>query len=535
MSDDPSMKRTRASGEVLEYLLREFDTNQNPNPDQRKEISERTGMTEKAVRIWFQNRRAKLRKFERLGKNIKSLNGPANPEPQSFASSRSSLLTNINAASSASEGLPPLPPADLYSLVDCSSLSVGSWQRVRSGENDPSLIKTMENLAPFTVNKFMSDVDLLVIMSRKNNEINYFFSAMSDELKILFRIFFPITSVVSCSLLDNTMETGGNELRICLSLTPKFSVYFFNGVNANLNQWSICDDFSEGHQVSHAFYSPGGEKIPHVLVGTKQSLESLHLFLMEYSLGPLVNPTYLGVPRVPMGSIKSLHLNESHTPSEYGLSETPGSASLKDHKGKNDFQIKHEIPGWGTPGQDELNYGVDQQMHSEDFENKGIVEQQSNPGPHGFNRAVSEGLENEQYQDVNRKYGEIFTETPEFFATVHTPNNNLIAAHSNNQESLINSPSTNIHTYTQGGLQKDTEEGPASDAATSGLYGTSYPDPMAVDGRNYENSAPHPYSFDLDIAGDFQDSPTASNTAATPNNVHANSHVDTFIDYNGNL
>lgn len=535
MSEDSSLKRTRASGEVLEFLLREFETNQNPNPDQRKEISERTGMTEKAVRIWFQNRRAKHRKFERMGKNIKSPNGPIHTEPRSFASSRSSLLTNINTVSNASENVPSLPPADLYSLVDCSSLSVGSWQRVRSGENDPSLIKTMENLAPFTVDKFMSDVDLLVIMSRKNNEINYFFSAMSDELKILFRIFYPITSVVSCSLLDNTVDKGSNELRVCLSLTPKFSVYFFNGVNANLNQWSICDDFSEGHQVSHAYYSPGGEKIPHVLVGTKQSLESLHLFLMEYALGPLMNSGYLGVSRVAMGNIKSLHLNESRTPTDYGLSETPGS-NLKDHKGKNDFQLKHEIPNWGTPGQDELNYGVDQPMHNEDFEAKGIVDQQSNQGPH-YDPDAAEGLESEQYHDVNRKnigYGEIFTETPEFFASVHTPNNNIIAAH-NNQESLINSPSTNVHAYAPSGLLKGAEDRQANSAAASGLYEPTYPEAMAVDGRNFEGSAQHPYGFDLDIAGEFQDSPNASTTAATPNNVHANSHVDTFIDYNGNL
>lgn len=45
MAEESSNKRTRASGEVLEYLLREFDKNQNPTPDQRKEISERTNMS----------------------------------------------------------------------------------------------------------------------------------------------------------------------------------------------------------------------------------------------------------------------------------------------------------------------------------------------------------------------------------------------------------------------------------------------------------------------------------------------------------
>lgn len=55
-------KRTRAKGEALDVLKRKFEINPTPSLVERKKISDLIGMPEKNVRIWFQNRRAKLRK-----------------------------------------------------------------------------------------------------------------------------------------------------------------------------------------------------------------------------------------------------------------------------------------------------------------------------------------------------------------------------------------------------------------------------------------------------------------------------------------
>ena len=130
----------------------------------------------------------------------------------------------------------------------------------------------MKTIALLTVRLF-----LLVL---GNDEINYFFSAISNNSKILFRIFYPISSVLHSSILDSSLSKENNEMRLNLARKPKFSVYFFNGVNANLNQWSICDDFSEGQQVSSAFYAPGGTSTPHVLVGAKNSLQFLNNYII---------------------------------------------------------------------------------------------------------------------------------------------------------------------------------------------------------------------------------------------------------------
>lgn len=295
--DANTYKRSRASGEVLDYLLLEFENNPNPTPEQRKEIADKTGMSEKAVRIWFQNKRAKVRKFERLGRlggNGITHGGGSN----SISSSRSNSLLNLNSprqhmhvsniltsgsTGSSSNALEiPIEVNDKYCFIDCSSLSVGSWQRIRTGYHDGELLRSaLSNLSPIAIDQVMNNVDLLVILSKKNLEINYFFCVILNNSKILFRIFFPVSSIISCLLLDNNIDKGNSELRLSLTHRPKFSVYFFNAASSGSNKWSICDDFSEGHQVSLAYYAESGTSIPHVLVGVKNSLQFLNSYILE--------------------------------------------------------------------------------------------------------------------------------------------------------------------------------------------------------------------------------------------------------------
>ncbi|KAI5964215.1 PHO2 [Candida pseudojiufengensis] len=305
MSDGTPQKRIRASGEVLNFLISEFNKNQNPSPDRRKFISDKASMNEKAVRIWFQNRRAKQRKHERQSSTV--LGGDLynhqdhhitnNGNNISFYSTNSSISSSNDSLSSPSR-LNSIEVNDNYCCIDSSSLSVGSWQRIKSGIHDENLLKNnLINLSPFTLNDIMQNVDLLVILSKKNHELNYFFSAISNGSKILFRIFYSLNSIINCSLHNNNSTNDENisgtttyELKLNLNKQPKFSVYFFNGINSTTNQWSICDDFSEGQQVSQAFTDPintfanqnnPSSNIPHVIVGTKHSLNYLCRYINE--------------------------------------------------------------------------------------------------------------------------------------------------------------------------------------------------------------------------------------------------------------
>lgn len=76
-----------------------------------------------------------------------------------------------------------------YHFIDSSSVSVGGWKRVKNGhlldkDNEEQgetcsrtmeLVENLSNLSPKSIDSIMGDsTDLLLIISNKNNEINYF-------------------------------------------------------------------------------------------------------------------------------------------------------------------------------------------------------------------------------------------------------------------------------------------------------------------------------------------------------------------------
>lgn len=567
MAEDSTVKRTRASGEVLDFLLREFEHNHNPSPELRKEISDRTGMSEKAVRIWFQNRRAKLRKFERMGKPVKppTLNSPVNSIPNgalsytttaSGHSSRSNLLTNLSASGLRMQSSIPIELNEKYCFIDCLSLSVGSWQRIISGHHEAqALHHQLINLSPFTLNTVMNNVDLMVILSRKNLEINYFFSAISNNSKILFRIFYPISSVISSLLLDNNINKESNELRLNLSRKPKFSVYFFNGVNANLNQWSICDDFSEGQQVSSAYYSQGGTSTPHVLVGVKNSLQFLNTFITENN--QLQHQQYVPAPSNLASTDTPQSTSEFHSvgPELQVSSIVPDSKGfiLEEDAANNDnFQIKHER--WENSPRSELEYRVKGLSPIPNFNGQSpeSLESHHSHSNKGYTNGTAglSGADNlTERKKESGEYEAMFgTATSDFFSTVQTPNSNLLnaAAANHDNDNLINSPSTNIQAY--GSNLLDKNRSPRTDA-------NHLPDIRfrrgdqelhfdgLTDSHGMYNSGNGEEGYDFNISHDnpteFQPndlivhSPTASNPPGSPNTTSTlASHVDNYIDYN---
>ncbi|CDK27471.1 unnamed protein product [Kuraishia capsulata CBS 1993] len=291
-------KRNRASGEILEYLIAEFAKNPSPSNVVRKAISTKTGMNERSVRIWFQNRRAKTKKMEKLNGTGEvsqhgsfSGAGSANNWPDEAFARRANSVPG-SAAAVAAERL-PIEINEKYCFVACNSLSVGTWQRLKSGYLNDAALKDLHNLSPRVLNTLMMTTDLLIILSRKDNELNYFFSGVFQNEKVLFRIYFPLLSIVSCVLLNNQRpqirEDDINpldaQLRLEVNRPPRFAVHFFKDPNSseeNPNQWSICEDFSEGQQVVSAHVGEGGKGIPHMLSGSLGYLRFLNNAILAF-------------------------------------------------------------------------------------------------------------------------------------------------------------------------------------------------------------------------------------------------------------
>lgn len=387
-------KRTRASGEVLALLIDEFNKNQNPNAQVRKRISDQTGMPERSVRIWFQNRRAKSRKLEKAQATEKDDHPYSN---------------NSGTATSTSkyDGI-PLNLNNSYFFIDARSLTVGSWKRLKSGnllhENIFS-VKNLSNLSPLSINEILNNsTDLLIVISKKNCEINYFFSAITDNSKVLFRIFFPISSVKNCSLSICTEEDEKGptcESKIYLDKPPKFAVSFSNSIRPESNQWSICDDFSEGHQVNDAFI--GGSGIPHVFHGLEPSLKFMNSFILDFNSS-------------------NIRQQEFALPQRFGTKSPTYSHDQQQQEQRQLNQHQH------SKSQQEL------------FERHRMQAQQPNPNPHPQININSASFEMNDNPLLDQFVKDEFIENPDSFDSFINNNN-----HNGNDNSLIMNANDQIH------------------------------------------------------------------------------------------
>uniref|UniRef100_G1Q046 NOBOX oosis homeobox n=1 Tax=Myotis lucifugus TaxID=59463 RepID=G1Q046_MYOLU len=74
--------RTLYRSDQLEELERIFQADHYPDGDKRREIAQTVGVTPQRIMVWFQNRRAKWRKVEKLN-GKKDKDSPAGPAPAS--------------------------------------------------------------------------------------------------------------------------------------------------------------------------------------------------------------------------------------------------------------------------------------------------------------------------------------------------------------------------------------------------------------------------------------------------------------------
>ncbi|XP_038596983.1 homeobox protein NOBOX [Tachyglossus aculeatus] len=117
--------RTLYRADQLEELERVFQEDHYPDSDKRREIALSVGVTPQRIMIWFQNRRAKWRKLEKLNGKGKMADGPApgpglrhcGPAPDHLPSLPIEPLLN---------GFPPHPLLpDSTSLLACDPHTLG--------------------------------------------------------------------------------------------------------------------------------------------------------------------------------------------------------------------------------------------------------------------------------------------------------------------------------------------------------------------------------------------------------------------------
>ncbi|CCE85297.1 Piso0_004883 [Millerozyma farinosa CBS 7064] len=150
-------KRRRTSPNELSILNREFEIGQTPNKMRRIEIAEKLSMSEKAVQIWFQNKRQSYRKQQNNEKEVSEL-------PSTPIGIRSS--TPVKATINSSHFQPPASPCtstpvpksviplDPNTSVEANSTFDG-LEHSRNAENDSR--SKVDTSSIFVVSKTHSD------------------------------------------------------------------------------------------------------------------------------------------------------------------------------------------------------------------------------------------------------------------------------------------------------------------------------------------------------------------------------------------
>jgi hypothetical protein len=113
----PKKKRQRISSEQLDLLEQTFETDKMPNQKKRIELASKLGMSMKRVQIWFQNRRAKLKRLS----SIRSTSSFAY-SPEVMKSPRNSISSSREEEGSSAEPIlkshfPKIKPAITFHMT----------------------------------------------------------------------------------------------------------------------------------------------------------------------------------------------------------------------------------------------------------------------------------------------------------------------------------------------------------------------------------------------------------------------------------
>ncbi|OCH94896.1 homeobox-domain-containing protein [Obba rivulosa] len=225
---DGRRKRSRVMPEQLAYLEDTFAATEHPTAPERRRIGVRLNMSERQVQVWFQNRRAKA-KFLNIRKTA-----PARlvePPPESPPPLSTGFDLELCAL---------LHEDEPVTIISCTNLSIGTWQRVSSASGKH---------------------DLVTYLCEKQRRLAWFVQSFHNHLKMEV----PFDSINDANF--SNISPGVGMAVFSLSQPPLFYVDAPSPDNfpgSLIRCWRRCGDWTEGMQATQV--------LRHELVGSAAQL-----------------------------------------------------------------------------------------------------------------------------------------------------------------------------------------------------------------------------------------------------------------------
>ena len=344
--DRERRKRNRVTPEQLIQLEAAFSKDRSPTSTERRELSNRIGMAERAVQIWFQNRSVDFLHFLTSKNTLNILSLPrrakakhqpprtaaptANPPPLSgsppasppLGLTQEESLTNILNEREGRNALNPRRFA-LTFIVDIqffpvADVAIGHWRRIHAAQ---------------------SDRDLVAYWAPQSQRLCWFIHSGG----LSFRMDIPFSTVVTAKVHNKTPTRIGVDIE--LNKPPTFliqqprsynqlppSVRRFPPLGVTAGEWASCRDWTEDNQASKVLR----HEVTGPVEGLFQAIQCLS-GVLNLIYGPNITPPEPPEPRNDeqpprSGSSVAINPQANNIPPPRDLSQSPLSTYREVHQ-----------------------------------------------------------------------------------------------------------------------------------------------------------------------------------------------------------
>ncbi|KAI9348502.1 hypothetical protein BDR26DRAFT_1004354 [Obelidium mucronatum] len=259
LRSDGRRKRVHPTREQQTLLEAFFQANYKPSSKERAEICKQVNINSRSVQIWFQNRRAKMKKDGEIP------NGRGADKSDSSDDEDDDEQESVSPSSEYKLPVPTTPS----SAIESNSKQQQQQQQQQLFHQQPPLPDSQQSVALQTL--WTTEQGSSRILA---SELNIGFDTAVVEAGYTFKMELPLSSIIDVSIHPFLNSTSMSSIALDVGGVPSFYRELRDPQGGVTGLFAPCDDFTESKQASVC--------TRHVLHGSTIEMERLFLLVSEY-------------------------------------------------------------------------------------------------------------------------------------------------------------------------------------------------------------------------------------------------------------